>query len=404
MKNMRIMLIVILVSMTTITFQFFSSKVPKAHAFSEQTIQRGATGSDVIELQARLQYNGYYNGPIDGVYGWSTYWAVRNYQKRFGLEEVDGLVGQKTKDMLLQSTTFYKDFVYDQINKGRKFTHYGGVPLSIQSAPNEKQIQQARRAAEQRRLQQEKKYQAQINNQTQQRQQQAQEREQDKAQQQARERKQAQDQQQAREREQAQNQQQAREREQAQDQQQAQERDKAQERDQAKAQQQARERERAQANRETERQQQEQQARRNQNAKQTNNNKQQKDSTAVNLPNGFSQNDIQLMANAVYGESRGEPYIGQVAVAAVILNRVNSPTFPNTVSGVIFEPGAFTAVADGQIWLTPNETAKKAVLDALNGFDPTGNAIYYFNPNTATSSWIWGRPQIKRIGKHIFCK
>lgn len=386
MKNMRIMLIVILVSMTTITFQFFSSKVPKAHAFSEQTIQRGATGSDVIELQARLQYNGYYNGPIDGVYGWSTYWAVRNYQKRFGLEEVDGLVGQKTKDMLLQSTTFYKDFVYDQINKGRKFTHYGGVPLSIQSAPNEKQIQQARRAAEQRRLQQEKKYQAQINNQTQQRQQQAQEREQDKAQQQARERKQAQDQQQAREREQAQNQQQAREREQAQDQQQA------------------RERERAQANRETERQQQEQQARRNQNAKQTNNNKQQKDSTAVNLPNGFSQNDIQLMANAVYGESRGEPYIGQVAVAAVILNRVNSPTFPNTVSGVIFEPGAFTAVADGQIWLTPNETAKKAVLDALNGFDPTGNAIYYFNPNTATSSWIWGRPQIKRIGKHIFCK
>lgn len=386
MKNMRIMLIVILVSMTTITFQFFSSKVPKAHAFSEQTIQRGATGSDVIELQARLQYNGYYNGPIDGVYGWSTYWAVRNYQKRFGLEEVDGLVGQKTKDMLLQSTTFYKDFVYDQINKGRKFTHYGGVPLSIQSAPNEKQIQQARRAAEQRRLQQEKKYQAQINNQTQQRQQQAQEREQDKAQQQARERKQAQDQQQAREREQAQNQQQAREREQAQDQQQA------------------RERERAQVNRETERQQQEQQARRNQNAKQTNNNKQQKDSTAVNLPNGFSQNDIQLMANAVYGESRGEPYIGQVAVAAVILNRVNSPTFPNTVSGVIFEPGAFTAVADGQIWLTPNETAKKAVLDALNGFDPTGNAIYYFNPNTATSSWIWGRPQIKRIGKHIFCK
>ncbi len=122
------------------------------------------------------------------------------------------------------------------------------------------------------------------------------------------------------------------------------------------------------------------------------------------MPGGFSQNDIQLMANAVYGEARGEPYIGQVAVAAVILNRVNSPTFPNTVSGVIFEPLAFTAVADGQIWLTPNEQAKKAVLDAINGFDPTENAIYYFNPNTATSSWIWGRPQIKRIGKHIFCK
>lgn len=110
------------------------------------------------------------------------------------------------------------------------------------------------------------------------------------------------------------------------------------------------------------------------------------------------------MANAVYGEARGEPYVGQVAVAAVILNRVNSATFPNTVSGVIFEPRAFTAVADGQIWLTPNERAKEAVLDAINGWDPTGHALYYFNPDTATSAWIWGRPQIKQIGKHIFCK
>ena len=125
---------------------------------------------------------------------------------------------------------------------------------------------------------------------------------------------------------------------------------------------------------------------------------------AANTPNGFSQNDIQLMANAVHGESRGEPFIGQVAVAAVILNRVQSASFPNTVSGVIFQPGAFTAVADGQIWLTPNETSKKAVLDAINGWDPTGEAIYYFNPATATSGWIWNRPQIKKIGKHIFCK
>src|SRR5690625_314082 len=125
--------------------------------------------------------------------------------------------------------------------------------------------------------------------------------------------------------------------------------------------------------------------------------------SVVNIPQGFSQNDIQLMANAVHGEARGEPYEGQVAVAAVILNRTKSPTFPNTVSGVIFEPRAFTAVADGQIWLTPNETARRAVLDAINGWDPTGNAIYYFNPDTATSPWIWTRPQIKRIGKHIFC-
>jgi N-acetylmuramoyl-L-alanine amidase len=109
------------------------------------------------------------------------------------------------------------------------------------------------------------------------------------------------------------------------------------------------------------------------------------------------------MANAVYGESRGEPYVGQVAVAAVILNRLHSPNFPNSVSGVIFQPGAFTAVADGQIWLTPNKTASKAVQDAVNGWDPTGGAIYYFNPDTATSAWIWSRPQIKTIGKHIFC-
>lgn len=109
------------------------------------------------------------------------------------------------------------------------------------------------------------------------------------------------------------------------------------------------------------------------------------------------------MANAVYGEARGEPYEGQVAVAAVILNRLEHADFPNTVSGVIFQPLAFTAVADGQIWLTPNERAKEAVIDAINGWDPTENAIYYFNPVTATSEWIWSRPQIKKIGQHIFC-
>lgn len=119
--------------------------------------------------------------------------------------------------------------------------------------------------------------------------------------------------------------------------------------------------------------------------------------------NNISDNDIRLMANAVYGEARGEPYEGQVAVAAVILNRVKSPNFPDTPSGVIFQPGAFTAVADGQIWLTPNDTARRAVLDAINGWDPTGGCLYYFNPETATSKWIWTRPQVKKIGKHIFC-
>jgi N-acetylmuramoyl-L-alanine amidase len=121
-------------------------------------------------------------------------------------------------------------------------------------------------------------------------------------------------------------------------------------------------------------------------------------------PSRLSANDLKLMANAVYGEARGEPYVGQVAIAAVILNRTKSPSFPDTTAGVIFEPRAFTAVADGQIWLAPNETAKKAVRDALNGWDPTGGCTYYFNPATATSKWIWSRPQVKRIGKHIFCR
>lgn len=118
---------------------------------------------------------------------------------------------------------------------------------------------------------------------------------------------------------------------------------------------------------------------------------------------GFTDNDLQMMANAVYGEARGEPYEGQVAVAAVIINRLKSPSFPNTIYGVIFQPGAFTAVADGQIWLTPNEKAKQAVEDAINGWDPSGGCEYYFNPVTATSKWIWTRTQIKTIGKHIFC-
>lgn len=218
----------------------------RAHAFSGQVIQQGAVGKDVIELQSRLKYIGFYHGHIDGVFGWGTYWALRNFQYEFGMP-IDGIAGAATKAKLVKSTKY---------NKTQTST-----PNALAQKP-----------------------------------------------------------------------------------------------------------------------------------------------TAVNAPSGFSQNDIRLMANAVHGESRGEPYIGQVAVAAVILNRVNSSNFPNTVSGVIFQPGAFTAVADGQIWLTPNGTSRKAVIDAINGWDPTGEAIYYFNPATATSSWIWGRPQIKKIGNHIFCK
>ncbi|WDH96011.1 spore cortex-lytic enzyme [Paenibacillus urinalis] len=127
------------------------------------------------------------------------------------------------------------------------------------------------------------------------------------------------------------------------------------------------------------------------------------DSMGSNNSLGLTENEIKLMANAVYGEARGEPFEGQVAVAAVILNRVKAPQFPDTPSGVIFEPRAFTAVADGQIWLEPNEQARKAVLQAIDGWDPTGGCLYYFNPRTATSPWIWTREQVKTIGQHIFC-
>ncbi len=266
-----------------------------ANAFSNQVIQIGAVGDDVIELQARLQYLGFYNGKIDGVFGWGTYWALRNFQYEFGLD-IDGLAGEGTKAKLVKASKYNEAFVKEQIRKGNKFTHYGGVPENLQKAPkpNAQKSRSQNRSTQKPRTQKP-----------------------------------------------------------------------------------------------------------NVPAKQGGTTSK---PTAANMPGGFSQNDIQLMANAVYGEARGEPYIGQVAVAAVIINRVNSATFPNNVSGVIFQPGAFTAVADGQIWLTPNERAKEAVMDAINGWDPTGEALYYFNPNTATSAWIWSRPQIKQIGKHIFCK
>lgn len=119
-----------------------------------------------------------------------------------------------------------------------------------------------------------------------------------------------------------------------------------------------------------------------------------------------SQSDIQLMARAINGEARGEPYEGQVAIGAVILNRVKHASFPNTIAGVIYQSGAFTAVADGQINqpIASGSTVVKAARDAMNGWDPSGGAIYYFNPNTATNKWIWSRKQIKTIGQHIFCK
>jgi N-acetylmuramoyl-L-alanine amidase len=112
--------------------------------------------------------------------------------------------------------------------------------------------------------------------------------------------------------------------------------------------------------------------------------------------------EMDIMARAIYSEARGEPYKGQVAVGAVVINRIQSAQFPNNIKDVVFQPRAFTAVDDGQYWLTPNRTAYLAALDAVRGWDPTNNSLYYFNPDTATSKWIWSRPQNLTIGKHIF--
>ncbi|KMY44153.1 Spore cortex-lytic enzyme [Bacillus sp. FJAT-27916] len=259
-------------------------------AFSNQVIQKGATGDDVVELQARLQNIGYYHGQIDGVFGWGTYWALRNFQESYGLP-IDGLAGSATKQKLSNVSNFNKTWVHQQINSGNTFTYYQGMPLEHQVKKSTSGTTSATNKPAT-----------------------------------------------------------------------------------------------------------------NKNTTAGTATTTSTSGTAANIPSGFSESDINLMANAVYGESRGEPYEGQVAVAAVILNRVQSASFPNTVSGVIFQPGAFTAVSDGQIWLTPNEQAKQAVMDAMNGWDPTGEAEYYFNPETATSAWIWTRPQIKQIGKHIFCR
>ncbi|MGZ0050266.1 spore cortex-lytic enzyme [Brevibacillus gelatini] len=117
-----------------------------------------------------------------------------------------------------------------------------------------------------------------------------------------------------------------------------------------------------------------------------------------------NRDELQLLARLVYSEARGESFTGQVAVAAVALNRLKSKDFPNTLKGVIFEPYAFTAVMDGQYWLSPNKTAYRAAWEAARGWDPTNGALYYFNPSIATSKWIWSRPQVGKIGKHIFAK
>lgn len=119
---------------------------------------------------------------------------------------------------------------------------------------------------------------------------------------------------------------------------------------------------------------------------------------------GSTNSNVDLLARAISGEARGEPYEGQVAVGAVILNRVDNPNFPNTIAGVIYQKGAFDSVYDGQINMAPTASARKAAQDAINGWDPSGGCIYFFNPATSTSKWIWSREIVKTIGKHHFAK
>ena len=126
----------------------------------------------------------------------------------------------------------------------------------------------------------------------------------------------------------------------------------------------------------------------------------------IGLPTGGNssyQSNVNLLARVISGEARGESYTGQVAIAAVVLNRVKHSSFPSSIAGVIYQPGAFTAVSDGQINVTPTQSCYNAARDALNGWDPTGGSIYYYNPKTATNSWIRSRTIFTQIGKHVFC-
>lgn len=127
--------------------------------------------------------------------------------------------------------------------------------------------------------------------------------------------------------------------------------------------------------------------------------------TGQYAPTAASNNkDVDLLARLIHGEGRGEPYVGQVAIGAVVLNRTRDSRFPSSIAGVIYQPGAFDVVTDGQINLAPDTSSINAAKDALNGWDPTNGCIYYWNPATATSRWIWSRPIVTQIGNHVFAR
>ncbi|UCZ54750.1 cell wall hydrolase [Bacillus shivajii] len=343
-----------------------------SEAFSDQVIIKGATGDDVVELQSRLQYIGFYDGKIDGVFDWGTYWALRNYQEEFGLT-VDGYVGDKTKAMLERSTKYDKEFVHRMLREGREFTYYGGVSKDIQKGPIGSRDSKAPAQEEKPKGGQQRRPgeaqetpEAPAEPQPEQPGETPETPEEPTPGEEPTPTPEAED-----------------------PAPEAEEPAPTPDQPTPDAEEPVEEPPAEPTPEEEEPEQQDNEA---------------NVEKAINVPEGFTDNDIQLLAAAVMGEARGEPYEGQVAVAAVILSRVQSPEFPNTVSGVIYEPRAFTAVADGQINLEPNDSARRAALDAINGQDPSGGALYFYNPVTSTSPWVFGRPTIKQIGKHIFAK
>lgn len=251
--------VLLCVSLAPTWFMTHNQKHVIAEAFTARNLTLGSQGYDVVELQNRLKFLGFYHGKTDGVFGWQTYWAVRNFQYKFGMK-VNGFVDMKSKMKLATATP----------NWHSQQSRHGSGQAAV------REVRSTSNA---------------------------------------------------------------------------------------------------------------------------------KNSTSSSMPTvpGLSQSDLRLMAHVVYGEARGEPYNGEVAIAAVILNRMRDPRFPHSVSAIIYQPGAFTAVQDGQVNLQPDTKAMGAVVKATHGWDPSHGAVYYFNPATATSPWIWGRPEIVKIGKHIFC-
>ncbi|WP_258112275.1 spore cortex-lytic enzyme [Alicyclobacillus sp. SP_1] len=258
--------------LTAFLYAVFST--PSASAFSSRNLSYGCVGYSVYELENRLKFLGYYHGPINGIFTWTVYWAVRDFQYAFGMTPT-GYVNLPTKQQLVRATQAW---------------HYvGPLPNGLEETANGQIVPDsttgtaihasaAATAAP--------------------------------------------------------------------------------------------------------------------------------SSTSV-IPyapvNGISPADISLMAHVVYAEARGEPLSGQVGVADVILNRLKEPNkFPNSIPGIIYQPGAFQSVSNGTINEQPNTEAMEAVLDAIHGWDPVGNALYYFNPATSTSSWIWSKPEITQIGNQIF--